>query len=146
MSFSDYISAGGKKICKDHYINLVQVSMVDGVVNQAELNMLHKLGRKFGLTDPEIDRIIESEADHQYNPPYSLKGKFIHLYNIAQMILADGEVPESQIKVIRRFAIEAGFNDETIERLIELLFEGIRNDIEEDELFVKFRQEHLFRE
>jgi len=146
MSFADFLETRGKKICKDHYLHMVQVSKVDGKISDAEMEMLHKKGRKFGLTDPEIDHIINSEAENQYNPPYSLIGKFIHLYNVSQIILADEEVTEKELKMIRRIATESGFNDKTIERLIKLLFEGIRKGDDEDKLFNEFKKNHLFKE
>jgi hypothetical protein len=89
MSFSDFVTPCGKRVNKEHFIHLVQVSRADGKIMPAELELLHKEGRKFGLTDPEIDRIIEEESKRHYDPPYSLHEKFDQLYNIAEMILAD---------------------------------------------------------
>jgi len=146
MNFSDYITNNGKRICKDHYINLVHVSKADGKVSDVEMEMLIRQGKKFGLTDPEIANIIKSDTINHYNPPYSLSGKFTHLYNVAQMILADDVVNETQLKMIKRFAIEAGFNDKTIEKLLKLLFEGIRNGEDEDKLLKEFKKNHLFKD
>lgn len=141
MSFTDFITNSGKRVCMEHYIHLVQASRIDGRVSDEEMRMLHKEGRKFGLTDPEVDRIIKSEANHQYIPPYSLKGRFMHLYNVAQIILADKHVTEPECKMINRFAIEAGFKDEIIPKIIDLLLEGISKDEDEDEIFRKFKKE-----
>ena len=58
MNFSDFIKDNGKRISKEHYLHLVQVSKADGKINAGELELLHKEGRKFGLTDPEIDKFI----------------------------------------------------------------------------------------
>jgi uncharacterized tellurite resistance protein B-like protein len=142
MNFSDFITNHGKRVNKEAFVHLVQVSRTDGKINKDELELLHKEGRKFGLTDPEIDKLVESQKDHHYSVPYSLEEKFDHLYNIGEMILADNVVDEKEMKMIKRFAIEAGFNDSKIEDLIELLFEGIRKDMEEEELFKKFKK-HL---
>ena len=139
MNFSDFITHHGKRVNKEHYIHLIQVSKVDGKISSTEMEMLHKEGRKFGLTDPEIDELIVSEVQNNYHPPYSLKDKFDHLYNVAGMILADEVVTDSEKKMIKRFAIEAGFRDDVIEKLIDLLFEGIKNNENEDSLFSKFK-------
>ena len=142
MNFSDYITNHGKRVNKEAFIHLVQISKTDGKIGQSELELLHKEGKKFGLTDPEIDKLIETERDHHYHQPYSLVEKFEHLYNLAEMILADEVVKEKELKMIRRFAIEAGFKDSKIEGLIEILFDGIKNDTNEEELFEKFKK-HL---
>lgn len=146
MNFSDFIKDNGKRVSKEHYLHLVQVSRADGKINPEELALLHKEGRKFGLTDPEIDRIIEQEAKHHYDPPYSLHDKFEHLFNVAQMILADEVVSEGEKKLLKRFAIEAGFSDKTVARLIDLLITGIRNGDEEEDLFKKFKKDILFKD
>jgi len=143
MSFTDFITHNGKRVCKEHYIHLVQVSRIDGKISNEEMEMLHRTGKRFGLTDPEIDRIIYSETDHNYNPPYSLKGKFYHLYNTAQIMLADGIVQEREQKLIKRFAIEAGIEDSKIDDLISVLLEGIKENTDEEELFSKFRSNLL---
>ena len=107
------------------------------------MELLHKEGKKFGLTDPEIDKLIHTEKDHHYTPPYSLQEKFEYLYNLAEMIIADEVVKEKEMKMIRRFAIETGFDDSKIDGLIDILFEGIKKNTEEEELFKKFKRRVL---
>ena len=140
MSFSDFITNHGKKVNKEAFINLVQVSKIDGKIQKNELELLHREGKKFGLTDPEIDHVIKIERDHQYHPPYSLEEKFEHIYNLTEMILADCEVTESEKKVIKKFAIEAGFEYSKIDKLIDVLIEGVKSNYEEERLFRKFKK------
>ena len=140
MNFSDFITNHGKRVAKDAFIHLVQVSRIDGKIHKDELDLLHKEGKKFGLTDPEIDKFINSEKDHHYTPPYSLEEKYEHLHDIAEMILADDEVSEKETRMIRRFAIEAGFNDSKIDGLMKILLDGVKNNTGEEELFRKFRK------
>ena len=143
MSFSDFITNNGKKVTKEAFRYLVQVSRVDGKIGPEEMELLHKEGKKFGLTDPEIERLIHSEKDHHYNPPYSLHEKFEHLYNIAEMIMADDVIKEKEKRMIRRFAIEAGLEFSKIDSIIDLVIEGIEKNVEEEELFNKFKKKLL---
>jgi hypothetical protein len=143
MNFSDFITHHGKRVNKEHFIHLIQVSKTDGIISPVELKVLHKEGRKFGLTDPEIDNLIVSESKYDFQAPYSLKDKFELLYNIAEMILADSVITESEKRMIRRFAIEAGFDDNTIDKLLVLLFEGIKNNEKEESLLAKFKSQIL---
>jgi uncharacterized tellurite resistance protein B-like protein len=143
MSFTDFITSHGKRVTREAFIYLVQVSRVDGRINKDELALLHKEGRKFGLTDPEIEKLIHSERDHHYQPPYSLEEKFEHLYNIAEMILADEVVTEKEEKMIKRFVIEAGFEYSKIDALISLVLKGVEKNISEEDLFVKFKKKLL---
>lgn len=140
MNFTDLITSHGKRVTKDAFIYLVQVSRVDGKIHKDELELLHKEGRKFGLTEPEIDKLIHAERDHHYHAPYALEEKFEHLYIIAEMILADDVVKEKEKNIMRRFAIEAGFEFSKIDGLLDIIIEGIKKDISEEELFKKFRK------
>jgi hypothetical protein len=143
MNFSDFITHHGKRVNRDHFIFLIQVSKIDGKISTEEFEMLHKEGKKFGLTDPEIDSLILSEKEHHYHPPYSLADKFEHLYNVAVMILADEVVTEGELKILRRFSIEAGFDNKVIDDLINLLMEGVAKGEDEDNLFIAFKKKLL---
>ena len=140
MSFTDFITNHGKRVNKQAFVHLVQVSKIDGKIDQEEFDLLHKEGKKFGLTDPEIDHLIETESNSHYNPPYSLEEKFEHLYNMGEMILADDIVDENEKRMIKKFAIEAGFSDSKLAGLAEILIEGIRIKTDEEILFKKFKQ------
>ena len=145
MNFTDFITNHGKRIHREHYIHLVQIARIDGKIEKSELEFLHKEGKKFGLTDPEVDKLINSEAEHHYNPPYSLKEKFDELYNIAEMILADDIVTDSERKMIKKYAIAAGFSDTIIDNLIPLLLEGVQKGEDEEKLLNEFKRKHLFK-
>ncbi len=140
MNFTDFVTHHGKKVNKDYFITLIQVSKTDGKIAPPEMEMLYKEGRKFGLTEPEIEKLIKSESQHAYHAPYSLHDKFEHLYNVAVMILADEEVTEREKKMLRKFAIEAGFQDKAIDKLIDLLLDGIRKDESEEDLLEQFKE------
>ena len=138
MNFSDFITDHGKRVNKEHFVHLIQVAKIDGKISQSEMDLLHKQGRKFGLTDPEIDIMIKSESLYHYDPPYSLHDKFDQLYNIAEMILSDEEIADSEKRAIKRYAIAAGFKDKHIDGLIDLLLKGIMNNQDEDSLLSEF--------
>lgn len=144
MSFTDLIDNHGHKVSREHFIHLIQIARADGVISSPEFNFLHKEGRKFGLTDSEVDKLIKSEENHHYSTPYSLAEKFDELYNIGLMILADSDITDEEKMMMRKSAVAAGFDDASIDKLVPLLFEGIQKGTEEDELFKEFRKKHLF--
>jgi uncharacterized tellurite resistance protein B-like protein len=145
MSFADFITDDGKRIKKDHFVHLVQVAEIDGKIDKQEMEVLHKEGRKFGLTDPEIDALIDREKDFHYVPPYSLQDKFDEIYNIASIILADDVVSEEEKKMLRRYAIAAGFDDNTIDNIRDIVIDGIRQGVDEEVLFKAFKKKILER-
>jgi uncharacterized tellurite resistance protein B-like protein len=140
MSFTDFITNHGRKVNKQAFLHLVQISKIDGKISQEEYDLLHREGKKFGLTDPEIDNLISSESNTHYHAPYSLQEKFEQLYNMAEMIMADDVADEKEERMIKKFAIEAGFNDSKLTGLTEILIEGVRQNTDEDVLFSKFKK------
>jgi uncharacterized tellurite resistance protein B-like protein len=143
MSYSDFITNSGRRICIDYYIHLVQASRIDGKISKEELDMLHRKGKYFGLTDPEIDKIINSEKDHHYTPRYSLQGKFDDLYSISQIIMADGHMSEAERKLLKKMSIESGFEDSKLDGIVEILVNGFKENIDDEVLFNKFRKHIL---
>jgi hypothetical protein len=139
MNFSDFITDHGKGVNKEHFKHLIQVSRIDGKISPSEMDLLHKQGKKFGLTDPEIDTLIKAESQHHYDPPYSLNDKFDQLYNIAEMILSDKEIADTEVRAVKRYAIAAGFKEKHIDGLVDLLLKGIVNNQTEDSLLSEFK-------
>jgi uncharacterized tellurite resistance protein B-like protein len=144
MSFSDFFTDNGQRIARQHYLNLIEVFKINGKVSKEELALLQKEGRKFGLTDPEIDKLINQPSDHPYHAPYSLEDKFEQLYNVVEMVLADENVSDNEIRLLRKFAVEVGFDDRAIEILKDVLIEGIRQQKSEETLFKEFKSK-LFK-
>lgn len=140
MSFSDFITHHGKRVNKDAFVHLVQISKSDGKIQKDEYELLHKEGKRFGLTDPEIDKLIKTEGEHNYHPPYSLDEKFEQLLQTAEMILADNVVTEGEMKMIRKFAIAAGFRFEVIDELIDVVINGVKNNTPEEELLGTYKK------
>lgn len=140
MNLSDSITIHGRRVNKEAFIHLLQVACTDRKMTDEEYAVLHKEGRRFGFTDPEIDILMKVERNHEYIPPYSLEEKFGHLYQVAQMVLADDVINECERKMLRKFAIEAGFSYDKIDDLINLLIEGVKNNEDEEQLFVKFKK------
>jgi len=140
MNFTHFITNHGKRVNREHFLHLVQVAKIDGIISEPELKLLHKQGRKFGLTEPEIENLINTEAGHNYHSPYSLEDKFGELFNIAQMILADELVMESEKRMLRRYAIAVGIKDNVIEKLIDILLNGVAKGAEQEHLFKEFKK------
>ena len=145
MSLSDAFLSNGRRIRKDHYIHLVQVAELDGKLDKGEMELLHKAGRRFGLTDVEIDALIDREKDFHYVPPVSLAEKFDELYNMGLMALNDNELSELEEKMLKKYAIAAGFNDEQVEGVIKIVVDGIGRGDDEEALLKEYRSKFLRR-
>lgn len=140
MSTLDQFDHPERKQDKSHFKNLVQVALADGNIDALETEMLQRLGKRMGLTEPEISGLIESTKQSLFDPPYELSKRFEQVYNIIKMILADGKIENSEMRLASGLALKSGFTDEEIPGLLMLLIDGIRNNEDVDELFQTFNK------
>ncbi|RPH32992.1 MAG: TerB family tellurite resistance protein [Bacteroidales bacterium] len=135
----NYFDHHDKKVSKEHFLHLIQVANADGVIDRKESELLYRVGKRLGFTDPEISALIEKRDSKTYNPPYSLEERFHQLYDVVAMAMADGVMFTNEINMIKRLAIASSFSDADTERLINLLVNGIKQNRSEDELFSVFK-------
>lgn len=140
MIISEHFEHQGKKQDKEHFINLIQVALADGIIDNSELEMLHRFGRKVGLTKIEIDDLIESSSNNTYTQPYELFKRFEQVYDIVKMVLADGIIDQNEMRLANNFAMKSGFPDNEIPQLLNLLILGIKEGKDEDDLFEMYKK------
>jgi uncharacterized membrane protein YebE (DUF533 family) len=141
MNILEQFDHHGKKQDKVHFMNLIQVALADGIMDQKELEMLHRYGRKMGFTDPEIDTLLDLASKSVYSPPYDLYKRFEQVYDIIKMVLADGVIDKNEMRLANSFATKSGFTESEIPNLLVLLIRGIRQGIDEEELFEIYKKE-----
>jgi hypothetical protein len=145
MSFTDFITDNGRKINRENFIHLIQVAQADGKIDSRELAMLRRYGSRFSLTDTEIDKLIASEQSHIYSPPYDLEERFIHLYDAVSIMNTDSSISDGEKRLFGKLAVAASFSDDVIPRLLDFILDGLRDGIEEHELFEKLRKAKFLR-
>lgn len=140
MDFLNHFDHHGKKQNKEHFMNLLQVALADGKIDQTEMETLHRIGRKMSLTDHEIDDLIEATNKSTYNPPHEFFKRFEQVYDIVKIILADNIIDENEMHLANVFAAKSGFVESEIPYLLEMLINGIKQDIDEEDLFEVYKK------
>ena len=140
MSILDSFDHPEKKQGKEHFKHLIEVALADGVLEDQELKMLHRLGKNLGLTQAEIDDLLNSTKNSGYNPPYELKERFEQMYTIIKMVLADGKIENNEMRMATNLGLKSGFTESEIPVLLSVLIQGVKNDEDEEELFKTYRK------
>ena len=140
MSISEYFSNPQRKYNKDNFAFLVDIARVDGVISESEINLLYRIGRKIGLTDPEIEHMMHSTHKPEFVPHIELARRFDNLYQVVTLAMSDGIVDKDEMHFLKRFAVLSGFSDEEIPAMLELVMKGIREGDDEEDLFNKYRK------
>jgi hypothetical protein len=144
MRANDFSDHSIKKQNSEFFIHVVRVAKADDYVSDTELDMLHQMGRKMGYSDPEIDSLILTTDKSDYIPPYQLFDRFEQLYIIVKMILADGVIDNTEMRLATSFALKSGFTEKENPRLLVILISGIRQGKNEEELFEEYKKERKF--
>jgi len=140
MNYTDVSDHSIKKQNIQYFVHLVRIAMADDIISKNELELLHRIGKKLGFTDPEIDNIIETTGKSDYIPPYELSERFEQVYEIVKMTLADGVIDKNEMRLASGFAVKSGFNENEIPGLLVLLINGIRQGKDEEELFEVYKK------
>lgn len=140
MSLLEHFDHPDRKQDKEHFRHLIEIAMADGTIEDDELKMLHRMGRNLGLTEPEVNELLESHKNSAYNPPYELSKRFEQLYGIIKMVLADGKIDNSEMRMATNIGLKSGFSESEVPVLLSLLINGIKNDEDEEDLFKQYKK------
>lgn len=140
MSLLEQFDHPDKKQDKEHFKHLIKVALADGIIEDSELKMLHRLGKNMGFTEPEVDDLLESTKKSAYNPPYELAKRFEQLYGIVKMVLADGKIDNNEMRMTTGLALKSGFVEVEIPAILALLINGIKNGDDEEDLFILYKK------
>ena len=97
---------------KNHIKNLLALSKADGHMHEKEVDMLFKIGKRYGLKDRQISILIDSNEPYEINVPDNFNDKMNVLYDLVLMVYADGVVEKKEIvfceDVVKRFGMKKG--------------------------------------
>lgn len=140
MNITNFPSHEAKKRNIEYFVHLVRIAKADDIISSTELELLHRLGKKTGFTEPEIDNLIATTGKSDYIPPYELVERFEQVYEVVKMTLADGVIDKNEMRLASGFAAKSGFSENEIPNLLVLLISGIKEDKDADDLFEAYKK------
>lgn len=138
MSIAALYETGDRKQDKGHFRNIVLIAKADGEITPDELELLFKIGRHIDLTEDEIKDITKNPEKYPVNPPANREERFSQMINLCQMVEANGEVKDSEMKVLEKVAVSIGYDslDEVdVESIFALIIRGEDEETIMTELF-----------
>jgi len=145
MKFLEHFDHPEKKQDKEHFSHLIQMALVDGKIDDAELKMLYRVGNRLGFTNPEIDDLLDTTKSLAYTPPYEFSKRFAQMYDVVKMVLADGKIDNNEMRFTTSLAIKSGFTEQEIPILLTLLINGVKNGEDEEDLFDLYKKRRLVK-
>ena len=131
MSIAELFEGGERTQDKGHFKNLVLIANADGHLDDLEIVLLHKLGRKIGLTYTQIGTIMDDPKKYTVIPPVSKDERFEMLIDLIRIMIADNVIEPAELKLVEKFAVQIGYksiDDVDVESVIALIVRGEDND------------------
>lgn len=114
---------------KAQFLTLYKIALVDDHFSHLEMKMLYEFARVRGVSRDNLDKVLlnTSEIDITEIYPESLEEKIEYLYNITEMIWADGVVNINERNALEKYIKSFGFLDENILNIAEYLIQSIKD-------------------
>ena len=143
MNILEHFEHHGRKHEKEHFMHLIQIALADGTIKDSEMAMLQRFGRKYGFSEQDVENLIELTKQSAFVPPYELSERFEQFFEIVKMVLADGKIDNSEMRLATNFALKSGFTESEIPGLLNLLIIGIKNGTAEEDLFYAYKKKRM---
>jgi len=108
---------------KNHIKNLLALAKADGFVHEKEQKMLFKIGKRIGLKDRQVKELMSSNEKFTINVPDNFRDQMNVLYDIMQMVWADGVVEKSEIAFCENLVKKFGLKKDIVKWLLQEVFE-----------------------
>jgi uncharacterized tellurite resistance protein B-like protein len=107
---------------KNHIKNLLALSKADGHMHEKEVDMLFKIGKRYGLKDRQINALMETDEAFEINVPDNFNDKMNVLYDLVLMVYADGVVEKKEIAFCEDVVKKFGMKKPIVKWLIDDVF------------------------
>ena len=105
--------------------------LADGVIDIHELEALYRIGSEnYGLTNQQISEAVK-EAGTSFSLPDKLEDKVSLLYQMAMICVADNDVDETEMNLLRRYSLKMGFDPENVDGIVEFLISEAKSNTPE---------------
>ncbi len=111
---------------KSQVLNLYSMIVADATSSPSELAHLFAWAQSHGLPRADIEAVILSPDGVNYVPPDGIMDALGQLYDLAQMVCADGVVAPEESRLLFSFAKRFGFEPELIPEIVSRLIQEVQ--------------------
>lgn len=106
---------------KRNYLrNLIALAASDGNLDWEEKMLIQTIGQRRGLKDWQINELLEDTTQHEFFIPDSVSNRMNLLYDVMQIVYADGKVTKSEITFVTNIINALQLEPAVVEELLGL--------------------------
>jgi uncharacterized membrane protein YebE (DUF533 family) len=122
------------KKLKHHLLNLGALAKVDGHLDSSELNYIIAIGQKNGFKPEEVKSLIANSASSRFHFPENDSERFDQIYDLVEMMLADGIVDDNEMEFCMEMAAKLGFRRAIVGVLVRKITMGVKDGLSRDHI------------
>jgi tellurite resistance protein len=106
---------------KRNYLrNLIALACSDGELDSDEKALILSIGLRRGLKEWQINELLEDTSTHEFFVPDGVANRMNLLYDVMQIVYADGRVTGSEIAFVTNIIKALNLEIEVVEELLDL--------------------------
>ncbi|MDQ2657816.1 MAG: TerB family tellurite resistance protein [Bacteroidota bacterium] len=105
---------------KNHIRNLVALARADGSLDPREEELLFRIGRRLGLKDRQVQRILETNESHVVAVPDNHNDRMNLIYDLLLMVHADEKVQANEVSFVEDAVRKLGMKKEMVSWLLDI--------------------------
>jgi uncharacterized tellurite resistance protein B-like protein len=106
---------------KRNYVrNLIALASTDGNLDPEEKALIYTIGARRGLKDWQVTELLEDSTSHTFFIPDSVGNRMNLLYDVMQIVYADGKVTSTEHNFIRNIINALNLEPEIVQELLNL--------------------------
>lgn|SRR5687768_15416321 len=129
--FRFFESEETKKL-KSHLTNLGALAKIDGHIDPAEINFIIAIGTKHGMRASDVKSLLADSSKITAQLPSNDSERFDQIYDMVEMMLADGIVDENEMDFCIHMATRLGFKKSVVGVLVRKISTGVKDGLTRD--------------
>ena len=131
--FSLFESEETKRL-KSHIINLGALAKIDGHIDSAEMDHIISIGERKGMRAQEVRTLLSDSSKVKLTMPSNDMDRFDQIYDLVEMMLADGIVDDHEMEFCIDMAMKMGFRKAVVGVLIKKITTGVKDGLGREEI------------
>lgn len=119
---------------KSHIMNLVALAKADGHLDEREMSFIVAVGCKNGMRSDEVRTLVgNTSAIHPVLPDNDSE-RFDQIFDLVDMMLADGVVDDTEMNFCVDMAEKLGFRKEVVTLLVHRISQGVKDGFPREQI------------
>ena len=124
--FGFFENEQAKKI-KGHLLNLAALAKADGHIDEREMKFIISVGKKNGISSSEVQALVSGSKESTTDLPTNDSERFDQIFDLVDMMLADGIVDETEMDFCIIMAEKLGFRKAIVGVLVRKISQGVKD-------------------